>query len=181
MRIVRIFARLTRFSGITPGVQPVNTDILALVKDIQDRVSEVAYLMWESAGRQHGMALEYWLAAEREVISTMQSAAERMMPAQAPGAEEAANEAAPVSQTSQATVEASEAAKAVPAPAEPDSAAAAEERVPASQASEAVVEATAETAEAAAATGATAQAAKAAAKPTRRASPRSKRTPPPPS
>lgn len=179
MRIVRSFARLTQFSGITPGVQPVNTDILALVKDIQDRVREVAYLMWESAGRQHGMALEYWLAAEREVISTMQSAAERMMPAQqAPAPDEAAKPAAAVSQTSQPLVEASEAAKAVPAPAEPASAAA-EEPVPASQASEAVVEATAETAEAAAATGATAQAAKAAAKPTRRASPRSKRTPPP--
>ncbi len=156
----------------------MNTDILALVKDIQDRVREVAYLMWESAGRQHGMALEYWLAAERDVISTMQSAAERMMPGQAPGPE-AANEAAPVSQTSEAVVEASEAVKAVPAPAEPASAAAAEEPVPASQASEAVIEATADTAKAAAATGATAQAAKAAAKPTRRASPRSKRTPPP--
>ena len=63
----------------------MNTDIMALVKDIQDRVRELAYLMWESAGRQHGMAMEYWLAAEREVISTMQSATERMMPEQMRG------------------------------------------------------------------------------------------------
>lgn len=63
----------------------MNTDIMALVKDIQDRVRELAYLMWESAGRQHGMAMEYWLAAEREVITTMQSATERMMPEQMRG------------------------------------------------------------------------------------------------
>ena len=63
----------------------MNTDIMALVKDIQDRVRELAYLMWESAGRQHGMAMEYWLAAEREVITTMQSATERMMPEQLRG------------------------------------------------------------------------------------------------
>lgn len=62
------------------GVGLMNTDIMALVKDIQDRVREVAYMMWESAGRQHGMAMDYWLQAEREVITTMQSAAERMMP-----------------------------------------------------------------------------------------------------
>lgn len=53
---------------------------MALVKDIQDRIREVAYMMWDSAGRQHGMAMDYWLRAEREVITTMQSAAERMMP-----------------------------------------------------------------------------------------------------
>jgi hypothetical protein len=49
-------------------------------EDVQNRVREVAYLMWESAGRHQGMALEYWLAAEREVLATMQRAAERLMP-----------------------------------------------------------------------------------------------------
>lgn len=63
----------------------MNTEIMALVKDIQDRVRQVAYMMWESAGRQHGMAMNYWLAAERDVIETMQAAAERMIPADPPG------------------------------------------------------------------------------------------------
>lgn len=49
-------------------------------QEIQDRIREVAYTMWESAGRQYGMAMEYWLAAEREVLKATQSAAERMMP-----------------------------------------------------------------------------------------------------
>lgn len=56
-----------------------------MTEDIQNRVREVAYVMWESAGRQHGMALEYWLAAEREVLATMQAAAERLMPTEAFG------------------------------------------------------------------------------------------------
>lgn len=167
----------------------MNTDILALVKDIQDRVREVAYLMWESAGRQHGMALEYWLSAEREVITTMQVASDRMMPVR--DVEEASPDAAnanppvsapvtpPISQASDRVVAATAAAKAVPAPSEGASASADAEPVPASQASKAVVEATAKTAEDAAAAGSTAAAAKAAAKPTRKASPRAKRIPPP--
>jgi hypothetical protein len=52
-----------------------------LTQDIQDRIREIAYLMWESAGRQHGMAMEYWLSAEQEVLSTLQAAAHRMTPA----------------------------------------------------------------------------------------------------
>ncbi|MGZ9032805.1 MAG: DUF2934 domain-containing protein [Rhodospirillales bacterium] len=152
-------------------------DITALVKDIQDRVREVAYLMWESAGRQHGMAMEYWLSAEREVITTMQSAAERMMPGQAQGAGEAMADAAPVSEAGEAVMAAGEeAAKAIPAP-EAAPAVAGGEAEPVSQASEVVVEATSATADAAAAAGA--PAAKAAARPTRKAAPRTKRTQPP--
>jgi hypothetical protein len=175
MRVVRNVVRLTAGSGIAPGVQSVNTDILALVKDIQDRVREVAYLMWESAGRQHGMALEYWLSAEREVIHTMQAASDRMMPAPVRDGEEASPDAAAVSQASDRVVAATAAAKAVSAPDEGPAADAGEEPVPASQASDAVVEATAEAAKDAAAAGATAAAAKAAAKPTRKAG--RKRTP----
>ncbi|QLH39233.1 MAG: DUF2934 domain-containing protein [Defluviicoccus sp.] len=54
-----------------------------MTKDMQVRIRELAYLMWESAGRQHGMAMEYWLQAEQEVVSTLQAAAERMMPGNA--------------------------------------------------------------------------------------------------
>jgi hypothetical protein len=53
-----------------------------MTQDIQARISELAYLMWESAGRQQGMAMEYWLKAEKEVMSTFQAAASHMMPKQ---------------------------------------------------------------------------------------------------
>ena len=44
-------------------------------KEMEDRVREMAYLMWEQAGRQMGMAAEFWLAAEREVLKTMSAMA----------------------------------------------------------------------------------------------------------
>lgn len=58
----------------------MNDDIKKMSQDIQNRIGEMAYLMWESAGRQQGMAMEYWLAAEKEVLTTAQKAAERMVP-----------------------------------------------------------------------------------------------------
>lgn len=54
-----------------------------IAENIQERVRQVAYLMWESAGRQHGMAMEYWLAAESDVLKTMQAAAESLVPREA--------------------------------------------------------------------------------------------------
>lgn len=60
----------------------MNDDIKKMSQEIRNRISEMAYLMWETAGRQQGMAMEYWLAAEKEVMSTAQQAAEKMMPTQ---------------------------------------------------------------------------------------------------
>lgn len=60
-----------------------------IAENIQDRIRQVAYLMWESAGRQHGMAMEYWLAAESDVLKTMQAAAERLLPSEAKAKPEA--------------------------------------------------------------------------------------------
>ncbi|MGZ9033594.1 MAG: DUF2934 domain-containing protein, partial [Rhodospirillales bacterium] len=34
-----------------------------------------AYVLWESAGRQYGNALDYWLQAERQVLNAMTEAA----------------------------------------------------------------------------------------------------------
>jgi hypothetical protein len=106
----------------------VNTDILALMKDIQDRVREVAYLMWESAGRQHGMAMEYWLAAERDVVSTMQAATERMMPVQGAGGPSAEGgvQAEGGEDQPATTAEPAREASASPSPAAPETAPAAE-------------------------------------------------------
>lgn len=55
-------------------------DVRKAAQDIQERVREMAYYMWEAAGRQQGIATEYWLAAEREVLTTMKTTAEKLMP-----------------------------------------------------------------------------------------------------
>jgi hypothetical protein len=39
-----------------------------------ERVRELAECMWESAGRQYGMAQDYWLSAERHVLAMMRAA-----------------------------------------------------------------------------------------------------------
>lgn len=57
--------------------------------EAQLRIREAAYLMWEAAGRQHGRSLEYWLAAERELIAFLDGepaahAADDRQPAIAP-------------------------------------------------------------------------------------------------
>ena len=57
----------------------MSNDLHQMTQDLQTRIRELAYLMWESAGRQQGMAIEYWLKAESEVMSTLQAAA-RMLP-----------------------------------------------------------------------------------------------------
>jgi hypothetical protein len=40
-----------------------------------DQVRQLAQYMWESAGRQYGMAQDFWLAAERHVMAMMRAAA----------------------------------------------------------------------------------------------------------
>jgi predicted flap endonuclease-1-like 5' DNA nuclease len=50
--------------------------------------------MWESAGRQAGRAMEYWLAAEREVRTALGAAAGTIMPLAAEKAEPRASSSA---------------------------------------------------------------------------------------
>ncbi|QLH39560.1 MAG: DUF2934 domain-containing protein [Defluviicoccus sp.] len=38
-------------------------------RDLQLQIREVAYLLWEASGRDHRRTLDFWLAAEREVLS----------------------------------------------------------------------------------------------------------------
>ena len=61
----------------------MSNDLHQMTQDLQARIRELAYLMWESAGRQHGAAMEYWLKAESEVLSTLQAAA-RILPGAKP-------------------------------------------------------------------------------------------------
>lgn len=97
-------------------------------REIHDKISELAYLMWETAGRQQGAAMQYWLAAERQILAMMGTAmgtamdrimapcraapqlhqsrkAETAMPAPTAG-EAAPSEAAPSPAAEQAPVEA---------------------------------------------------------------------------
>lgn len=45
------------------------------------KVRELAECMWDSAGRQYGMAQDYWLSAERHVLAMMRAATALPAPA----------------------------------------------------------------------------------------------------
>ena len=47
-------------------------------QEIQDRIRELAHSMWEWAGRQQDAALEYWVAAEKEVLASLRATAEKL-------------------------------------------------------------------------------------------------------
>ena len=53
-------------------------------QEIQDRIRELAHSMWEWAGRQQDAALEYWVAAEKEVLASLRATAERLTPGEKP-------------------------------------------------------------------------------------------------
>ncbi|MFO1119771.1 MAG: DUF2934 domain-containing protein [Rhodospirillales bacterium] len=47
--------------------------------DFQTRIQELAYSMWEQAGRQQGMAVQYWLEAEKQALAAMHAATSHVM------------------------------------------------------------------------------------------------------
>ena len=53
-------------------------------QEIEDRIRESAYLMWEQAGRLSDMAHEYWVAAEKEVLAAWRTATEKLTPGEKP-------------------------------------------------------------------------------------------------
>lgn len=65
----------------TPSAEPA-----AERAGFEARIRELAYLLWESGGRHYGHALEFWLAAEREVLQTFERAQDRLLGVE-PGAE----------------------------------------------------------------------------------------------
>ena len=72
--------------------------VTEMAEGVQQRIRDLAYLMWESAGRQHGLAMQYWLAAEKEVLGIMQAATKTVAakrPASAPVAEKQPEKPAP--------------------------------------------------------------------------------------
>ena len=64
-------------------------------QEVQDRIRELAHSMWEWAGRQQDKAMDYWVAAEKEVFESLRATAERLTPGEkAEKAEEPETEAA---------------------------------------------------------------------------------------
>jgi hypothetical protein len=99
------------------GAYQMSNKIQNMTQEIQDRISELAYLMWESAGRQQGMAMNYWLTAEKDILNTMQVAAETVMPAEQKAPK--ASKAAPAKPAKPQAAPAPAKAKAEAAPAKP--------------------------------------------------------------
>jgi len=65
------------------GEDVASNTVTEMCESVQQRIRDLAYLMWESAGRQHGLAMQYWLAAEKEVLGIMLAAA-KMVAAKPP-------------------------------------------------------------------------------------------------
>lgn len=65
-RRVGIIYPLTIAPNREDGV--VSDAVTEMAEGVQQRIRDLAYLKWESAGRQHGLAMQYWLAAEKEVL-----------------------------------------------------------------------------------------------------------------
>ncbi len=74
--------------------------------EFEERVREMAYMMWESAGRQYGMAMDYWLKAEQEVMRTMTAATQSAMSTAAAATAMATEAATGAAQAAAATTEA---------------------------------------------------------------------------
>ena len=80
------------------GDDVVSNALTEMAEGVQQRIRDLAYLMWESAGRQHGLAMQYWLAAEKEVVEVMQAATKPVAakrPASAPVAKKQAERPTP--------------------------------------------------------------------------------------
>jgi hypothetical protein len=102
----------------------MNNPLQEMTQDLQNRIRELAYRMWETAGRQQGMAMEYWLKAESSVLATFAAAASSMMPGNKPAAEATPEAVAPGSTTTPGSPPAAPAETAAPTPSAPEAPAA---------------------------------------------------------
>jgi DUF2934 family protein len=48
---------------------------VAMQQNLENRIRERAYQLWEASGYRQGAANEHWLAAEREVLGAFAAAA----------------------------------------------------------------------------------------------------------
>ena len=72
--VLEMMAATTRMQGAAIAKAPRPLPELPTAMPV-DQVRQLAECMWESAGRQYGMAQDFWLAAERHVLAMMRAAA----------------------------------------------------------------------------------------------------------
>lgn len=41
-----------------------------MAQNMQDRIREEAYRLWETEGKQEGREMDYWLAAEQKILGS---------------------------------------------------------------------------------------------------------------
>jgi hypothetical protein len=92
----------------------MSDDMKKLTQDVQDRVRETAYLLWEAAGKPIGMAMQFWLEAEKQVLQTMRAATDAILPSS-----RRAKAKAPESEAPKPAAPAPKAAEPKPAPPAP--------------------------------------------------------------
>ncbi|MGF1641351.1 MAG: DUF2934 domain-containing protein [Rhodospirillales bacterium] len=74
--VLEVMDATTRIAGISiqQDVPPPRIDPPLPATVPTDRIRDLAHCMWESAGRQYGLALDFWLSAERHVLTMMRAA-----------------------------------------------------------------------------------------------------------
>jgi hypothetical protein len=95
----------------------MSDEMKKLTQDVQDRVRETAYLLWEAAGKPIGMAMQFWLEAEKQVLQTMRAATDAILPSSRRAKPKATESEAP--KPMKAALARPEAKPAAPAPAAP--------------------------------------------------------------
>jgi len=117
------------FPFLSTEARSMSKMLQEMTQDFHARIQELAYLMWESAGRQQGMAMQYWLEAEKQALAAMHAATTKVISnlATLPADSDAAGEQPVPAEASPAVKRPPAAAPASPAAAAPPVAAAASE------------------------------------------------------
>jgi len=73
--VLEVMDATTRVAGLSikEDVPPPEIDLPLPAVVPTDRIRDLAHCMWDSAGRQYGLALDYWLSAERHVLTMMRA------------------------------------------------------------------------------------------------------------
>ena len=72
LEVMDATTRVARFNGLQ-DVPPAEIDPPLPAVVPTERIRDLAHCMWDSAGRQYGLALDYWLSAERHVLTMMRA------------------------------------------------------------------------------------------------------------
>ena len=75
--VLEVMDATTRVAGLSikEDVPPPEIDPPLPAVVPTDKIRDLAHCMWDSAGRQYGLALDFWLSAERHVLTMMRAGA----------------------------------------------------------------------------------------------------------